>query len=73
MYNGVIGLTSWLRVLYATSIEGCSGEVSLHQVACHLSFHLASLPGVGHQQIVSKMPIVRQKTCYHRGRSSKCL
>src|SRR5258708_30431789 len=47
MYNGVIGLTSWLRVLYATSIEGCSGEVSLHQVACHLSFHLASLQTLG--------------------------
>ena len=63
--GGVIGLPSWLRVLSATSIEGCSGEVTLHLVACHLSFHLPSLLGVGHQQFVSKKPIVRQKMCYH--------
>jgi hypothetical protein len=29
----------------AQSIEGGSGEVTLHQMACHLSFHL--LPGWG--------------------------
>src|SRR5947199_10375182 len=41
MDNGVLGLRSWLRVLSALSIAGCSLEVTRSQVVfpLHFSFH----------------------------------
>src|SRR5438270_686064 len=43
MDNGVLGLTSWLGVLSAMSIEGGSREVTLSQLASH--FHLLRVAG----------------------------
>src|SRR5437899_13052726 len=40
MDTGVVGLTSWRRVLSAQSIQGGSGEVTRHRLTDHLSFHL---------------------------------
>src|SRR3989442_11764928 len=39
MDNGVLGLTSWRRVLSAMSIEGGSGEVTLSQLVFHFHFY----------------------------------
>src|SRR6266705_6723195 len=39
MDTGVLGLTSWLRVLSALSIAGGSGEVTCSQVVFHFYFY----------------------------------
>ncbi len=39
MDTGVLGLTSWLRVLSALSIAGGSGEVIRSQVVFHFHFY----------------------------------
>src|SRR6266705_3892070 len=39
MYNGVLGLRSWLRVLSALSIAGGSLEVTRSQVVFHFHFY----------------------------------
>ena len=47
----------------AQSIEGGSLEVTLHQLASHLSFHL--LPGWGHHHLMGTTRLVaRSKICY---------
>src|SRR5437867_543402 len=48
MDTGVVGLTSWLRVLSAQSIKGGSGEVTRHRLTDHLTL-LNSVP-VGHAE-----------------------
>jgi hypothetical protein len=66
MDNGVLGLTSWLRVLSAQSIEGGSGEVTRHRLTDHLSFHL--LHGWGKYPLIgNKILVTCSQICYHRG------
>ncbi len=43
----------------ARSIEGCSGEVTGHQLACHLSPHIACLLTGRHQRSVSRRLEIR--------------
>src|SRR5258708_36929905 len=66
MDNGVLGLTSWLRVLSAQSIEGGSGKVTRHRLTDHLSFHL--LHGWGKYPLIgNKILVTCSQICYHRG------
>ena len=66
MDTGVVGLTSWRRVLSAQSIEGGSGEVTRHRLTDHLSFHL--LHGWGKYPLIgNKILVTCSQICYHRG------
>ncbi len=47
------------------------GEVTLHQMACHLSPHIACLLTGRHQPSVSERLVVGPQTCYHRGGASQ--
>src|SRR5258708_19595108 len=66
MDTGVVGLTSWRRVLSAQSIKGGSGEVTRHRLTDHLSFHL--LHGWGKYPLIgNKILVTCSQICYHRG------
>src|SRR6266852_46071 len=55
----------------ARSIKGGEGEVTLHQMACHLSPHIACLLTGRHQPSVSQRLVFGPQTSYNRGGESK--
>src|SRR5258708_13224234 len=64
MDTGVVGLTSWRRVLSAQSIKGGSGEVTRHRLTDNLPFHL--LYGWGkYPPIVTKILLPSSPISYH--------
>src|SRR6266568_2141634 len=77
MDTGVVGLTSWLRVLSAVSIAGGSLEVTRSQVVFH--FHFSFLLCHRGAELESHLPLLElagraparssfssEKMCYHR-------